>query len=95
MGCGDFPLDDSAFFKALLFLASGSVILACHPNRTSSRWAVCVNLFRWFISLPGGRRSTVGTAAGHCGLLHKDEILAGAMANGHINLMVAVWSVRL
>ncbi len=59
-----FHLMTHAFFKALLFLASGSVILACHheqnifkmgglpaiTNRTSSRWAVCVNLFRWFIS---------------------------------------------
>lgn len=28
------------------------------------------------------------------GFFSKDEITAGAMANGHINLMVAGWSVR-
>ncbi len=35
------------------------------------------------------RRSAGGTAANYRGFFSKDEILAGAMANGHINLMVA------
>lgn len=45
-----FHLMTHAFFKALLFLASGSVIPPVTTNRTSSRWAVCVSLFRWCIS---------------------------------------------
>ncbi|UMX73592.1 hypothetical protein MJ585_19760 [Klebsiella pneumoniae] len=32
-GCGDAHLMTHAFFKALLFLASGSVILACHHEQ--------------------------------------------------------------
>lgn len=64
-----FHLMTHAFFKALLFWHPVPSFWPAITNRTSSRWAVCVNLFRWFISASGGRRSTVGTAAGHCGLL--------------------------
>ncbi|HHA5413994.1 TPA: NADH-quinone oxidoreductase subunit L, partial [Escherichia coli] len=85
-----FHLMTHAFFKALLFLASGSVILACHHEQ---------NIFKM-----GGLRKSiplvylcflVGGAALSAlplvtaGFFSKDEILAGAMANGHINLMVA------
>ncbi|MCX8956603.1 NADH-quinone oxidoreductase subunit L [Erwinia psidii] len=85
-----FHLMTHAFFKALLFLSSGSVILACHHEQ---------NIFRM-----GGLRKSiplvyvcflVGGAALSAlplitaGFFSKDEILAGALANGHINLMVA------
>ncbi|MGQ5288631.1 NADH-quinone oxidoreductase subunit L [Pectobacterium actinidiae] len=85
-----FHLMTHAFFKALLFLSSGSVILACHHEQ---------NIFRM-----GGLRKTiplvyvcflVGGAAlaalplVTAGFFSKDEILAGAWANAHINLMVA------
>ncbi|PWC23009.1 NADH-quinone oxidoreductase subunit L [Brenneria roseae subsp. roseae] len=85
-----FHLMTHAFFKALLFLSSGSVILACHHEQ---------NIFKM-----GGLRKTiplvyvcflVGGAALSAlplltaGFFSKDEILAGAWANGHINLMVA------
>jgi NADH-quinone oxidoreductase subunit L len=85
-----FHLMTHAFFKALLFLSSGSVILACHHEQ---------NIFKM-----GGLRKSiplvyvcflVGGAALSAlplvtaGFFSKDEILAGAMANGHINLMVA------
>ncbi|XNM52157.1 NADH-quinone oxidoreductase subunit L [Escherichia coli] len=85
-----FHLMTHAFFKALLFLASGSVILACHHEQ---------NIFKM-----GGLRKSiplvylcflVGGAALSAlplvtaGFFSKDGILAGAMANGHINLMVA------
>ncbi|WP_156292565.1 MULTISPECIES: NADH-quinone oxidoreductase subunit L [Serratia] len=85
-----FHLMTHAFFKALLFLASGSVILACHHEQ---------NIFKM-----GGLRKSiplvyvcflVGGAALSAlpivtaGFFSKDEILAGAMANGHINLMIA------
>lgn len=85
-----FHLMTHAFFKALLFLASGSVILACHHEQ---------NIFRM-----GGLRKTiplvyvcflVGGAALSAlplvtaGFFSKDEILWGALASGHRNLMLA------
>ena len=85
-----FHLMTHAFFKALLFLSSGSVILACHHEQ---------NIFKM-----GGLRKSiplvytcflVGGAALAAlplitaGFYSKDEILFGALANGHINLMVA------
>ncbi|PLR40874.1 NADH-quinone oxidoreductase subunit L [Chimaeribacter californicus] len=85
-----FHLMTHAFFKALLFLSSGSVILACHHEQ---------NIFKM-----GGLRKTiplvyvcflVGGAALAAlplitaGFYSKDEILFGAFANGHINLMLA------
>ncbi|MFZ4831629.1 NADH-quinone oxidoreductase subunit L [Rouxiella sp. Mn2063] len=85
-----FHLMTHAFFKALLFLSSGSVILACHHEQ---------NIFKM-----GGLRKSiplvyvcflVGGAALSAlplitsGFFSKDEILAGAWANGHLNLMVA------
>lgn len=85
-----FHLMTHAFFKALLFLASGSVILACHHEQ---------NIFKM-----GGLRKSiplvyvcflVGGAALSAlpivtaGFYSKDEILWGAMSHGHINLMLA------
>ncbi|MEC5318203.1 NADH-quinone oxidoreductase subunit L [Brenneria populi subsp. brevivirga] len=85
-----FHLMTHAFFKALLFLSSGSVILACHHEQ---------NIFKM-----GGLRKTIplvyvcflvgGSALAAlplvtAGFFSKDEILAGAWANGHLNLMVA------
>lgn len=85
-----FHLMTHAFFKALLFLSSGSVILACHHEQ---------NIFKM-----GGLRKSiplvyacflVGGAALSAlplitaGFFSKDEILAGAVANGHVNLMIA------
>ncbi len=45
-----FHLMTHAFFKALLFLSSGSVILACHHEQNIFKWAVCVRPFHWSIS---------------------------------------------
>lgn len=85
-----FHLMTHAFFKALLFLSSGSVILACHHEQ---------NIFKM-----GGLRKSiplvyicflVGGAALSAlpivtaGFYSKDEILFGAMANGHHGLMIA------
>ncbi|MFT4463667.1 MAG: NADH-quinone oxidoreductase subunit L [Sodalis sp. (in: enterobacteria)] len=85
-----FHLMTHAFFKALLFLSSGSVILACHHEQ---------NIFKM-----GGLRKSiplvyicflVGGAALSAlplvtaGFYSKDEILRGALANGHSVLMLA------
>ena len=85
-----FHLMIHAFFKALLFLSAGSVILACHHEQ---------NIFRM-----GGLRKSiplvyicflVGGAALSAlpvisaGFYSKDEILEGALANGHMYLLIA------
>ncbi|WP_213989794.1 NADH-quinone oxidoreductase subunit L [Sodalis sp. dw_96] len=85
-----FHLMTHAFFKALLFLSSGSVILACHHEQ---------NIFKM-----GGLRKSiplvyicflVGGAALSAlpivtaGFYSKDEILWGALLNGNNNLMLA------
>ncbi len=85
-----FHLMTHAFFKALLFLSSGSVILACHHEQ---------NIFKM-----GGLRKSiplvyicflVGGAALSAlpiitaGFYSKDEILWGALLNGNENLMLA------
>ena len=85
-----FHLMTHAFFKALLFLSSGSVILACHHEQ---------NIFKM-----GGLRKSiplvyvcflVGGAALSAlpvitaGFYSKDEILYGAMTSGHQILMLA------
>ncbi|MDR0805129.1 MAG: NADH-quinone oxidoreductase subunit L [Enterobacteriaceae bacterium] len=85
-----FHLMTHAFFKALLFLSSGSVILACHHEQ---------NIFKM-----GGLRKRiplvylcflVGGAALSAlplvtsGFFSKDKILFEAYASGHINLMLA------
>lgn len=85
-----FHLMTHAFFKALLFLSSGSVILACHHEQ---------NIFKM-----GGLRKRiplvyacflVGGAALSAlpvvtaGFYSKDAILYGAMINGHQLLLLA------
>lgn len=85
-----FHLMTHAFFKALLFLSSGSVILACHHEQ---------NIFKM-----GGLRKSiplvyvcflVGGAALSAlplltaGFYSKDEILWGALANGNHYLLLA------
>ncbi len=101
---GIFHLMTHAFFKALLFLSSGSVILACHHQQ---------DMFRM-----GGLRKhipfvfacmLIGTLALTAfpftsGYYSKDEILNEAWANGHHGLwlagvvgafLTAVYSFRL
>lgn len=85
-----FHLMTHAFFKALLFLASGSVILACHHEQ---------NIFKM-----GGLRKSIplvyvcflvgGSALSalplvSAGFYSKDEILWGALAHGNHYLLIA------
>lgn len=89
-GAAIFHLMTHAFFKALLFLASGSVILACHHEQ---------NIFKM-----GGLRKTIpltfwsfviGAAALSAlplvtaGFYSKDEILWQALVNGHTGFAIA------
>lgn len=86
---GIFHLMTHAFFKALLFLSSGSVILACHHEQDMFRmgglWRRIPFVFACML---------IGTLAltafpGTSGYASKDEILNEAWANGHHGLWLA------
>ncbi|MCK6480156.1 MAG: NADH-quinone oxidoreductase subunit L [Planctomycetaceae bacterium] len=86
---GMFHLTTHAFFKALLFLCSGSVIHACHSQEITEmgglRKAMPSTFWTWII----------GTAAlvavpGTAGFFSKDEILAAAAHGEHASLPLLV-----
>ena len=65
------------------------MILACHHEQNIFKMGGLRKSIPLVYVCFGGRRGAGGTAANYRGFFSKDEILAGAMANGHINLMVA------
>ncbi|MDC9588263.1 NADH-quinone oxidoreductase subunit L [Xenorhabdus sp. XENO-10] len=85
-----FHLMTHAFFKALLFLASGSVILACHHEQNIFKMGGLSKripfVYLCFI-IGGSALSALPLLT--AGFYSKDEILWGALANGHMNLMLA------
>ncbi len=85
-----FHLMTHAFFKALLFLASGSVILACHHEQNIFKMGGLSKRipFVYLCFLVGGAALSALPLL-TAGFYSKDEILWGALANGHINLMLA------
>ncbi|MDX7991822.1 NADH-quinone oxidoreductase subunit L [Xenorhabdus littoralis] len=85
-----FHLMTHAFFKALLFLASGSVILACHHEQNIFRMGGLRKRipFVYLCFLVGGAALSALPLL-TAGFYSKDEILWGALANGHMNLMLA------
>lgn len=85
-----FHLMTHAFFKALLFTASGSVILACHHEQNIFKMGgLRKSIPLVYACFLGGGAALSALPLVTAGFFSKDEILAGAMANGHINLMVA------
>ena len=84
-----FHLMTHAFFKALLFLSSGSVILACHHEQNIFKMGGLRKSIPLVYVCFGGGAALSALPLITAGFFSKDEILAGAMANGHINLMVA------
>ncbi|MDF7680559.1 NADH-quinone oxidoreductase subunit L [Enterobacteriaceae bacterium ESL0689] len=85
-----FHLMTHAFFKALLFLASGSVILACHHEQNIFKMGglrKSIPLTYLCFLVGGGALSALPLIT--AGFFSKDEILAGALANGHFNLVIA------
>ncbi|WP_340615884.1 NADH-quinone oxidoreductase subunit L [Xenorhabdus entomophaga] len=85
-----FHLMTHAFFKALLFLASGSVILACHHEQNIFKMGGLSKRipFVYACFLVGGSALSALPLL-TAGFYSKDEILWGALANGHMNLMLA------
>lgn len=85
-----FHLMTHAFFKALLFLSSGSVILACHHEQNIFKMGglrKSIPLVYTCFLVGGGALSALPLVT--AGFYSKDEILSGALATGHINLLTA------
>src|SRR5918994_2195288 len=88
--CGLFPLMTHAFFKALLFMAAGSVIAAMAANQNIDR----MSGFRRALPFPGGLL-VVGALAlaafpGTAGFFSKDEILVFAADRGGFYWILAI-----
>lgn len=85
-----FHLMIHAFFKALLFLSSGSVILACyHEQNIFKMGGLRKSMPLVYVCFLVGGSSLAALPLITSGFYSKDEILFGALANGHINLMIA------
>lgn len=79
-----------AFFKALLFLASGAVILACHHEQDIFRMGgLRRQLPLAYASFLIGGLSLAAFPLLTAGFYSKDEILAAAYASGHPALLAA------
>jgi NADH-quinone oxidoreductase subunit L len=88
---GVFHLMTHAFFKALLFLGSGAVIMAMHHEQDMTRMGGLRRHLPWTY-----RTMLVGTLAisgipGLAGFFSKDEILWRAWSIGHRFVWLALW----
>ncbi len=85
-----FHLMIHAFFKALLFLASGSVILACHHQQNMFKMGGLRKSipFVYLCFLVGGA-ALAALPVVSAGFYSKDEILWGALAGGYHDLLIA------
>jgi len=85
-----FHLMTHAFFKALLFLASGAVILACHHEQDIRKMGGLrkkIPLAFWSFVVGGSALAALPYVT--AGFFSKDEILWQAYAGGHIGLFIA------
>ncbi|MEL0637103.1 NADH-quinone oxidoreductase subunit L [Marinomonas sp. TI.3.20] len=85
-----FHLMIHAFFKALLFLSAGSVIVACHHEQNIFKMGGLrkhIPLVYACFLVGGGALAALPVIT--AGFYSKDEILSGALASGHINLLTA------
>ena len=88
---GIFHVMTHAFFKALLFLGSGSVILAMHHEQDMTRMGGLRKHLPWTY-----RTMLIGTLAiagvpGLAGFFSKDEILWKVWSNGHPIIWFVLW----
>jgi len=88
---GVFHLMTHAFFKALLFLGSGSVIMAMHHEQDMMKMGGLRKHLPWTY-----RTMLVATLAitgipGFAGFFSKDEILWKAWSNGHPFIWLLLW----
>jgi NADH-quinone oxidoreductase subunit L len=94
-GVGIFHLFTHAFFKALLFLGSGSVIHALSGEQDMRKMGGLARRIPWtFWTFVIGTAAIAGIP-GLAGYFSKDEILAGAFAGGHTYLFAVGLAVAL
>lgn len=85
-----FHLMTHAFFKALLFLASGAVIVACHHEQNIFRMGgLWKKLPLAYASFVVGGCALAALPLVTAGFFSKDEILWEAFASGHTGLLYA------
>jgi NADH-quinone oxidoreductase subunit L len=85
-----FHLMTHAFFKALLFLSAGAVIIACHHEQDMFKMGGLrkkIPLVYWCFLIGGGALAAVPYLT--VGFFSKDEILWEAYAGGHTNFLIA------
>jgi NADH-quinone oxidoreductase subunit L len=85
-----FHLMTHAFFKALLFLSAGAVILACHHEQDIRKMGglrKTLPLAFWCFVVGGGALMALPYLT--AGFFSKDQILWQAFAGGHLDLFLA------
>jgi NADH-quinone oxidoreductase subunit L len=88
---GIFHLMTHAFFKALLFLASGSVIMAMHHEQDMRKMGGLKKYLPWtYWTMLVGTMAISGIPP-FAGFFSKDEILWRAWSNGHPLVWLFLW----
>jgi NADH-quinone oxidoreductase subunit L len=88
---GIFHLMTHAFFKALLFLGSGSVIMAMHHEQDMTKMGGLKKYLPWtYWTMLAGTVAIAGIPP-FAGFFSKDEILWRAWSNGHPVVWVLLW----
>jgi NADH-quinone oxidoreductase subunit L len=88
---GIFHLMTHAFFKALLFLGSGSVIMAMHHEQDMMKMGGLRKHLPWtYATMLVGTLAIAGVP-GLAGFFSKDEILWRAWSNGHQVVWLLLW----
>ena len=100
-GLGMFHLFTHAFFKALLFLSAGSVIVAMHHEQDMRRmgglWKEIPVTF-WMMTIGTLALTGVGipfTSIGFAGFVSKDPIIEAAFASQRFGATYAFWCVAI
>ena len=88
---GVFHLMTHAFFKALLFLGSGSVIMAMHHEQDMRKMGGLRRYLPWTYWTMLIGTLTIAGVPGLAGFFSKDEILWRAWSNGHPAIWLLLW----
>jgi len=88
---GIFHLMTHAFFKALLFLGSGSVIYAMHHEQDMLRMGGLAKKLPWTCRTMWMGTLAIAGVPLFSGFFSKDEILWKAFSSGHFTVWAMVW----
>jgi len=88
---GIFHLMTHAFFKALLFLGSGSVIMAMHHEQDMMKMGGLRKHLPWTYGTMLVGTLAIAGVPGLAGFFSKDEILWRAWSNGHPVVWLLLW----